>query len=393
MKFRSFFFALSAACMAAFMAGVPASAQETNYDESKVPAYVLPDPLVMNNGKTVKSARQWTRKRAPEIVETFADQMYGHIPARPEGLHFKVLSRETVYGGAAERKVVRAFLDKGEEHWFDILLHIPLGAAKPVPAFAGINFYGNELTYNGRSESSWEYEFVVKSGFCVATAWRDEIEPDDPKNTEKGVRSWYNKGGDWGAISAWAWALSRIMDYLETDPAVDASKVAVIGHSRLGKTAMWAGANDKRFAMMVSNDSGCCGAAISRRAFGETFQVIATNFPHWFCPDFQKYKGHEADFPGDQNCLAATFAPRPFYVASATEDQWADPKGEWTCAKSLTPVYALFGKKGLALDTMPAPDTPDMSGSVGYHIRTGGHAITKYDWGNYIAFAKRHLVK
>ena len=393
MKFRSFFFALSAACMAALMAGVPASAQETNYDESKVPAYVLPDPLVMNNGKIVKSARQWTRKRAPEIVETFADQMYGHIPARPAGLHFKVLSRETVYGGAAERKVVRAFLDKGEEHWFDILIHLPAGATKPVPAFAGINFYGNEATITGRSIGSWPYEYIVKSGFCVATAWRDEIEPDDPKNTDKGVRSWYNKGGDWGAISAWAWALSRILDYFETDPAVDASKVAVIGHSRLGKTAMWAGACDPRFALVVSNDSGCCGAAISRRAFGETFEVIASRFPHWFCKNFQKYKGRENDFPGDQNCLAATFAPRPFYVASATEDQWADPKGEWICAKSLTPVYALFGKKGLGKDTMPAPDTPDMDGSVGYHIRTGGHALSDYDWQNYLAFAKRHLVK
>jgi hypothetical protein len=383
-----------------FSCSLHAQKRETNYDEAKVPAYELPDPLQFDDGREVRNARQWEKKRRPQVLEVFAQEMYGHMPARPEGLHFSTISEETVYAGLGLRKVVRIYLDADQTHWFDVLIHLPKDAAGPVPMFVGLNFKGNDATLDERADFRWPYELVLKAGMGVATAWRDSIEPDgkDSKLAEAegvcrdgGVRSWYNKDGDWGAISAWAWGLSRIVDYLETDQAYDTDRLAVIGHSRLGKTALWAGANDLRFDMVISNDSGCCGAAISRRKFGETFAVIDTSFPHWFTREFDKYKGREETFPADQHWLIALAAPRPVYVASATEDLWADPKGEWLAAKAAEPVYALFGMQGLD-DGMPAPDVSDGDGRIGYHIRTGKHNILAFDWQQYISFMNRHLI-
>ena len=383
-----------------FSCSLHAQKRETNYDEAKVPAYELPDPLQFDDGREVRNARQWEKKRRPQVLEVFAQEMYGHMPARPEGLHFSTISEETVYAGLGLRKVVRIYLDADQTHWFDVLIHLPKDAAGPVPMFVGLNFKGNDATLDERADFRWPYELVLKAGMGVATAWRDSIEPDgkDSKLAEAegvcrdgGVRSWYNKDGDWGAISAWAWGLSRIVDYLETDEAYDTDRLAVIGHSRLGKTALWAGANDLRFDMVISNDSGCCGAAISRRKFGETFAVIDTSFPHWFTREFDKYKGREEIFPADQHWLIALAAPRPVYVASATEDLWADPKGEWLAAKAAEPVYALFGMQGLD-DSMPAPDVSDGDGRIGYHIRTGKHNILAFDWQQYISFMNRHLI-
>lgn len=383
-----------------FSCSLHAQKRETNYDEAKVPAYELPDPLQFDDGREVRNARQWEKKRRPQVLEVFAQEMYGHMPARPEGLHFSTISEETVYVGLGLRKVVRIYLDADQTHWFDVLIHLPKDAAGPVPMFVGLNFKGNDATLDERADFRWPYELVLKAGMGVATAWRDSIEPDgkDSKLAEAegvcrdgGVRSWYNKDGDWGAISAWAWGLSRIVDYLETDEAYDTDRLAVIGHSRLGKTALWAGANDLRFDMVISNDSGCCGAAISRRKFGETFAVIDTSFPHWFAREFDKYKGREEIFPADQHWLIALAAPRPVYVASATEDLWADPKGEWLAAKAAEPVYALFGMQGLD-DGMPAPDVSDGDGRIGYHIRRGTHNILAFDWQQYISFMNRHLI-
>lgn len=383
-----------------FSCSLHAQKRETNYDEAKVPAYELPDPLQFDDGREVRNARQWEKKRRPQVLEVFAQEMYGHMPARPEGLHFSTISEETVYADLGLRKVVRIYLDADQTHWFDVLIHLPKDAAGPVPMFVGLNFKGNDATLDERADFRWPYELVLKAGMGVATAWRDTIEPDgkDSKIAEAedvcrdgGVRSWYNKDGDWGAISAWAWGLSRIVDYLETDEAYDTDRLAVIGHSRLGKTALWAGANDLRFDMVISNDSGCCGAAISRRKFGETFAVIDTSFPHWFTREFDKYKGREEIFPADQHWLIALAAPRPVYVASATEDLWADPKGEWLAAKAAEPVYALFGMQGLD-DGMPAPDVSDGDGRIGYHIRRGTHNILAFDWQQYISFMNRHLI-
>ncbi|MBR1576075.1 MAG: acetylxylan esterase [Bacteroidales bacterium] len=401
-------------CVAmALLAGTDARAQEvkTNFVEENVPAYELPDPLVLSNGRKVRTRRQWTRKRRPEILEIFSQEMYGHVPARPAGEHFRVLSEEKVYDGLGIRKTVRLYLDAAEQHWFDVLIHLPAGAKGRVPMFAGLNFKGNEATLEEDvSARSWPYEQILKAGFGVATAWRDSVEPDgkqfiDPGEDatwfcrDGGVRAWFHPGGDWGAISAWAWGLSRILDYLETDPAVEARQVAVIGHSRLGKTALWAGANDPRFAVVISNCSGCCGAAISRRVFGENFAAIDRAFPHWFTRAFDKYQFHEDQFPADQHWLAALAAPRPLYIVSADKDGWADPRGEWLCARNVEPVYRLFRKRGLSGDRMPSvpadaePESVfyDDDGTVGYHIRAGKHALLPTDWERYLIFARRHF--
>ncbi len=398
------------ACLAlSLLLPLRASAQKvpTNFVEEKVPAYTLPDVLMCNDGKKVCRRTVWEKKRRAEILEVFSQEMYGHVPARPEGLHFETLSVDTVYAGLGLRKVVRIYLDAAEKHWFDALVHTPRGFEGPVPFFAGLNFKGNDATLDERSSSRWPYELILGAGWGVITAWRDSVEPDgkafaDPGQDaawfcrDGGVRAWYNPGGDWGAISAWAWGLSRLMDYLETDPDADASRVVVMGHSRLGKTSLWAGANDPRFAGVISNCSGCCGAAISRRCFGENFANVIRVFPHWFTRAFDKYYDREADFPGDQHWVAALAAPRPLYIVSATKDGWADPKGEWTCAAAVAPVYRLYRKPGLVsarydATQWPAADCPVTDGTVAYHIREGKHDITPFDWAQYIHFFSRHL--
>ena len=378
---------------------------KTYFEEEKIPAFTLPEVLRCNDGRLVRNKKAWEIRRRAEILEVFSQEMYGHVPGRPEGLHFETMAVDTVFDGLGLRKQVRIYLDAAGKHWFDALVHIPRGVAGPVPFFAGLNFKGNTATLDV-SSSSWPYELILGGGFGVITAWRDSVEPDGKQfvpPTEEGVicgdggvRAWYNLGGDWGAISAWAWGLSRLMDYLETEPAADASRVVVIGHSRLGKTALWAGANDTRFAGVVSNCSGCCGAAISRRVFGENFESIIHTFPHWFTREFDKYSRREADFPGDQHWLAALAAPRPLYIVSASKDGWADPKGEWLCAVEAAPVYKLYRLPGLVSShsdayVWPEPDHPVNEGRIGYHIHEGKHAINAFDWAQYVTFMRREL--
>jgi hypothetical protein len=399
------------------------------YDESKVAEYTLPDPLIALDGSRIKTSDEWESVRRPEIMELFERHMYGKRPELPGKVSYQVKSVEnSVFGGKAIRKQVSIRLKNvGPGFTLNVLIYLPANAREPVPAFLGYNFGGNQsvqgdskifmsntwmrsgraegYTNNRANEKSrglsakrWPVEMILDRGYGVVTLYYGDVEPDHKEGWKDGVRAHINKDEDgntleveaWSAISAWAWGLSRVLDYLETDDAVDATKMAVMGHSRLGKTSLWAGASDERFALTISNDSGCGGAALSRRAFGETVERINTNFPHWFNKRFKTYNSNESALPLDQHMLISLMAPRPVYIASAQKDLWADPNGEFLSGKHASPVYELFGLRGI--DAKKQPDIHHPVGSyVGYHIRAGGHDVTDYDWIGYMNFADKHL--
>ena len=390
------FFRKSILTLAVLCYGITLSAQEANYDKSKLPPYTLPDPLVAANGKPVKSQKEWKDKRRPEIYSQFESQMYGKAPGKPKNLHFKVLSEDkTALGGIATRKEVAVYFTKGNAHYMTILMYLPNQVKTPVPLFVGLNFDGNYTVDSASSQ--WPVNRILERGYGVATIYSGDIDPDYD-DSQNGVQAlYYEKGqtkpqaGQWGTIAAWAWGLSRAMDYFEQDKAIDNKQVIVIGHSRMGKTALWAGASDQRFAMVISNDSGCGGAALSRGKIGETVAIINKGFPYWFCENFKQYNNNENALPFDQHELIALIAPRPVYIASAADDLWADPENEFLSGVFATPVYALFGLTGLTAKEMPQVNQPIQTGFIGYHIRTGKHDITAYDWEQYLDFADKHF--
>ena len=384
-----------------------------NYDESKVPDYKLPELLKLNDGSPVKDAAAWSGKRRAEVLELFRSEVYGRRPGRPEALRFEVTKKdEAALGGKAIRREVRVhFTSKKNGPSMNMLLYRPAKASGPSPAFLGLNFRGNPTVSKdpgislrkgdkdsdrGKSAGRWQADMIVERGYALATIWYGDIEPDDKRTAfTKGIHKVYGPANKipadgWGSIAAWGWGLSRALDYFETIDEIDHKRVSVIGHSRLGKTSLWAGAEDERFALVISNNSGCGGAALNRRAFGETVKRINTSFPHWFCDNFNKYNGREGDLPVDQHMLIALMAPRPVYGASAAGDRGADPRGEYLSAKHADPVYRLLGTEGLPATKMPAVDKPSM-GRIGYHIRTGKHDVTAFDWKAYLDFADKNL--
>ena len=379
--------ALSVALLPA--AGALAQAPpEANEDESKVPPYTLPDPLVLADGRKVSDARTWTRKRRPELLRLFETHVYGRTPPGGPRPRFEVVKTDpSALGGRATRKdVAIVFGDGAAARRMDLLLYLPNGAKAPAPVFLGLNFQRNDAV-------KWPVETIVERGYGVASAYYGDLFPDRTDGAGDSVLTLFppREGPEvWGAIGVWAWSMSRALDYLETDRAVDTKRVALIGHSRIGKAALWAGAQDPRFAIVISNESGCGGAALSKRIYGETVAAITKRFPHWFCANFARYADREADLPVDQHELLALIAPRPLYVASAVDDRWADPKGEFLGALGADPVYRLLGKDGLPVREMPAVDQ-SIHGTIGYHVRSGGHDLADYDWRHYLAFADRHL--
>jgi hypothetical protein len=262
-----------------------------------------------------------------------------------------------------------------------------------------IGIINNQATETSRGKDSgkWAVEEILKRGYGLVTAYYGDLEPDNANGWKTGIRTTLSKElsineNEWSALGAWAWGLSRIMDYIETDAALDAKRVVITGHSRLGKAALWAAAIDTRFAIVVSNDSGEGGAALSKRWFGETTEKINNTFPHWFVPAFKKYNNHPELLPIDQHILLALMAPRPLYVASAQDDLWADPKGEFLGAKNAEPVYSLFGKRGLGVNDMPPVNQP-VGETIRYHVRTGKHDFTLYDWQQYLDFADKQFAR
>lgn len=402
---------------------------DTNYREDRVPQYTLPDPLAMCDGTRVGDAQIWRAKRRAEILELFRTYVYGRSPiGRPAEMTFKVfdIDRAALSGLATRKQVSVRFTAEKDGPTMDILIYLPNAGAKPAPILVLLNFGGNHAICpdpaiklsqswmrpggagvadnrateesRGRDSAGYPVEEILKRGYGLATIYYGDIDPDFHDGFKNGVHPLFDKLIDgkrapdaWGSICAWAWGLSRAMDYFESDDEIDEKRVAALGHSRLGKTALWAGAGDERFALVISNDSGCGGAALSRRCFGETVKRINTSFPHWFCDNFKKYNDEEGRLPVDQHLLIALMAPRPVYVASADEDLWADPRGEFLSCKNAGPVYELLGFKGLDVEEMPALDSPVQQGRIGYHIRTGGHGLTEYDWRQYMDFADKHL--
>jgi hypothetical protein len=372
---------------------------ERMVDESKVPPYVLPDALRRADGGRVTNPQQWRQRRA-EILELFRSEMFGRSPGRPQELTFEIVARDdAALGGAATlKRVAIVSRQDGREHRFELVLFTP-NARPKAPAFLLINNRDPEKNtdWTRREKSEfWPVEEMIARGYGMACIQNRDLAPDvktDNSSWRTGVVRLFEGDGRadrppdaWMALAAWAWGASRALDYLQTDPAVDAARVAVIGHSRGGKTALWAGAEDERFGMVISNNSGSCGAAISRRRFGERIKLTHTN-PHWFCDNFRKFHDREDDLPFDQHMLIALAAPRPVYVTSATEDLWADPKGEFLGLAHSSSVYALWGCPAIAPGAMPPADTPLVIGPRGYHIRTGPHNLMAYDWDNFADFA------
>lgn len=367
------------------------------WNEAEVPDYTLPDALVMNNGMRVETPEQWKLRRA-EILELFRRHMYGRRPGKPEQLSFRIIEKNPLAmdGAATLKRVSIESRHQQREHSFELTLFVPNRVSKPAPVFLLMNnrsVDNTDATRELRSEF-WPAEKAVARGYAIAAIQNNDLAPDDANEYYKGVialfegdRASGERSDDaWMALAAWGWGASRVMDYFETTPMIDATRVAVIGHSRGGKAALWAGAEDERFSMVISNNSGAGGAALSRRTYGETVQAV-NRFSHWFNENFSSFNNLEDQKPFDQHMLISLIAPRTVVVGSADLDLWADPKGEFLSLAHASDVYGLWHFKPIDPASMPPLDTPVNFGNRGYHVRSGNHNLTEIDWKYYLDMA------
>lgn len=366
----------------------------------------IPDVLLTAAGKKVDSVAAWEAERRPEILELFKTHVFGRNPVgRPETLRFEADGApvEMLDGAALRKKVVLRYTGPGGEGAIRVTAFIPKSAT-PAPAFLLICNRAPEKNIDpDRVEKSpfWPVEEIVARGYAALAFYNADVDPDAHDGFTNGVHAVFQPDPSvrqpdaWGTLAAWAWGASRIMDWIETEPLIDAKRVAVIGHSRGGKTALWCGAADPRFALTISNNSGCGGAKLNRMELPKSEGIARINkvFPHWFCDNFKQYGDNEAALPVDQHMLLALIAPRLAYVASATLDDWAGQPGEFRSCQLASPVWGLYGLAGLAAEAFPSPDTPLHGGRVGYHLRTGKHDLALYDWERYMDFADRHWKK
>ena len=390
--------------------------------------YGLPELLLLSDGTRITSAKLWWEKRRQEILKLFEHHVYGKAPNRPYEISFSVTSNDKcLFNGLATKKEIEINITRAKNSLkLQLLIYLPNAPIKPIPIFVGLNYFGNHTVHNdpqitlspqwfpnnkkfgvkknlateasrGTQSYQWPIERILERGYGLATCYYGDIDPDYNDGFKNGVHPVFYEQGqtrpsadEWGSISAWAWGLSRIADYLETDADVDQKRMAVTGFSRLGKTAMWAGVLDQRFSLVVSVTSGCGGAKLFKRHFGETTKNINKTFPHWFCENFKKYNDRENELPVDQHMLVALIAPRPIYIISAQEDLWTDPIGAFLSAKLAEPVYLLLGTEGMATEEMPQVNQPLLS-TIGYHLRKGKHEITDDDWERIMDFADIHL--
>jgi hypothetical protein len=425
-----------------------------NYDETKVGTFTLPDPLIMQNGLPVQGTNDWINMRRPEILKLYEGFIFGN-GSRWRNMIDKVADVDGhALGGLAVRKQInlefynysnRANNNPSNNLVMHVLLYTPAAATNPVPTFLCLQFSGNHTVtddtniviypvWNHKTDTlamptnldrgtshNWKIKETLQRGYGIAIVDYEDIEPDlaDGSGWKYGVRSLYMKPGetnlapdDWGAISAWAWGASRVMDYLVTDKNVDAKRVIMMGHSRLGKTALWAGAQDTRFAMVIASCSGEMGAALARRDYGETVTTMCGGFPYQFCQNFLSYSNRIGDMPVDSHMMISLIAPRPLYLSTGTLDQWSDPRGEFEAAIAASPVYRLFGGQGVVTNLPPdcgvngsgsiltsarlesymppPPDVPIMR-DIGFSTHTGRHDVLPEDWDRFLDFADLHF--
>ncbi|MHC4566909.1 MAG: alpha/beta hydrolase family protein [Planctomycetota bacterium] len=378
------------------------------YDESKVAHYDLPPLLVTAEGKTIETPEEWMNVRRPQILSLFGNLVYGCVP-KPESpikTKFEVKKIDSEFmGGKAMRKDVQIISnDKGKAEML-VLVFVPNKATKPAPAFMKHSFNNTKSRdfdvhsmWKGRLRNGWPLGKFFDRGYAFVAVYQQDLVGHNEVEFLKGIHPlFYRKGQsfpkahEWGVLSAVAWGAMRAMDYLQTDSDVDHDRVAIMGHSKMGKAALWTAAQDERFALAISAQSGCAGAALWRRRSGETLEKMVTRFPYWLCRNAWKFVDREDDLPVDQHMLLACIAPRPVYVHSGVEDTWADPRGEYLSAYHASEVYRLLGKKGLTSESSPPVGEAIIESSVGYHIRKGGHSIEMYDWERFLDFADYHL--
>lgn len=400
-----------------------------NYDESKVGQYTLPDPLICQDGTRVTTEAQWREKRRPELLRLFEEHVYGKMfPPLPIAARVVEESKDAI-GGKARRRQVEITFPGHAGPTFHLLLYMPNRMAKPTPCFVGLNFYGNHTVTSepevpistqwmrhdgdgkgivnhrateasrGTNTHRWPFEMMIDRGYSVATVYCGDIDPDYDHGFTQGVHPMFRDTGtprrsdEAGSITAWAWGLSRVLDYLLTVDRIDSKRIGVVGLSRLGKTALWAGACDERFAFAISNHSGCGGAALSRRNFGETLPIITGMRGFWFCPKLREHAANLNSLPVDQHMLVALMAPRPVLVCSAEDDLWADPRGEFLSCVHAAPVYRMLRIDGMDNSypiERPRVNEPILS-RVGYAIRPGKHDMVPTDWITRMDFADKHM--
>lgn len=388
----------------------PRTGHISNYDEAKVGTYTLPDPLVLANGQRVASPDTWFTQRRPEILELYQREFYGKVPATTPQVSFVMdpVEQTTVNGIAVSHRHGVVKIGPGDRAInVNVHLYLPPKATKPVPVLLHLTFAAStadaanpsvDASTPPRPSEAGPLTDMLNQGFGYALVRYTEIQPDRADTNASGVQALAYAPGqtkpaadEWGTVGVWSWGVSRVLDYLVTDSAVDATRVALIGHSRLGKTALWAGASDPRFALIFSSCAGEMGSALARRDFGESLDDMVGNFGWQFAGNLQKYAGRWNDLPVDAHMLIALCAPRPVFITGGTQDQWADPKGEFLAEVAAGPVYRLLGKKDLGTTELPPLDSPLISGELGFHYHTGGHTITAADWAAFLEFARRHL--